>query len=295
MSTKKDTNFDEINLPQHDEGISADIKILKEYAKKTVKSSKAVAKLNAAEQMFVFLQTESPTDPDYAQEINACKNRIIELKKAQEEAKKAQEEAAARAHAQAEARKEREWEEKARLAEAQQSHKEAALQQEMRKKLIVKAVCGILVFIVACVIISSVVSTIKGIREEKAKYAPSNVSFMVTSMAPGEFENNSYTTIIQMTVQNGCTLDLAEVRGNLIVKDSQTKEVLWRGKITLSGDILGRGEKTDFTVRLYSDSKELQEHSFQEVTMTFQYTYAIFSDGSWRKWSDAKYIKVSSK
>lgn len=34
MSTKKDTNFDGINLPQHDEGISADINSLKEYAKK---------------------------------------------------------------------------------------------------------------------------------------------------------------------------------------------------------------------------------------------------------------------
>ncbi|HAZ95958.1 MAG TPA: hypothetical protein DCW73_01605 [Treponema sp.] len=295
MSTKKDTNFDGINLPQHDEGISADIKILKEYAKKTVKNSEAVAELNAAEQMLVFLQAESSTDPDYAQEINVCKNRIIELKKAQEEAKKAHEEAAARAHAQAEARKKREREEKARLAETQQRQKEAALRQERRKKLIVVAVCGILVFIVAYVIISSVVSTIKDIREEKAKYDPSNVSFTVTGMAPGEFENNSYTTVIQMTVQNGCTLDLAEVRGNLIVKDSQTEEVLWRGKITLSGDILGHGEKNDFTVKLYNDSKELQEHSFQEVTLTFQYTYAIFSDGVWREWSDAKYIKVSGK
>ena len=288
MSTKKDTNFDGINLPQHDDGISADIKILKEYAKKTVKNSEAVAELNAAEQILVFLQAASPTDSDYEHEINVCKSRIIEQKKAQEEA-------AARAHAQAEARKEREREEKARLAETQQRQKEAALQQERRKKLIVKAVCGILVFIVAYVIISSVVSTVKDIREEKAKYDPSNVSFMVTGMAPGEFENNSYTTVIQMTVQNGCTLDLAEVRGNLIVKDSQTEEVLWRGKITLSGDILGHGEKTDFTVRLYSDSKELQEHSFQEVTMTFQYTYAIYSDGVWREWSDAKHIKVSGK
>lgn len=288
MSTKTDTNFDGINLPQHDEGISADIKILKEYANKAVKNSKSVAELNAAEQILVFLRVESSTDSDYEQEINICKNRIVEQNKMQEEA-------AARAHAQAEARKEREREEKARLAETQQRQKEAALQQERRKKLIVKAVCGILVFIVACVIISSVVSTIKDIREEKAKYDPSNVSFMVTGMAPGEFENNSYTTIIHMTVQNGCTLDLAEVRGNLIVKDSQTEEVLWRGKITLSGDILGHGEKTDFTVRLYSDSKELQEHSFQEVTMTFQYTYAIYSDGVWREWSDAKHIKVSGK
>lgn len=288
MSTKKDTNFDGINLPQHDEGISADIKILKEYANKAVKNSKSVAELNAAEQILVFLRVESPTDSDYEQEINICKNRIVEQNKMQEEA-------AARAHAQAEARKEREREEKARLAETQQRQKEAALQQERRKKLIVKAVCGILVFIVACVIISSVVSTIKDIREEKAKYDPSNVSFTVTGMAPGEFENNSYTTVIQMTVQNGCTLDLAEVRGNLIVKDSKTEEVLWRGKITLSGDILGHGEKNDFTVKLYNDSKELQEHSFQEVTMTFQYTYTIFSDGVWREWSDAKYIKVSGK
>lgn len=286
MSTKTDTNFDGINLPQHDDGISADINFLNEYAKKTVKNSNSVTELNVAEQILVFLQVESPTDSDYEQEINICKNRIVEQNKMQEEA-------AARAHAQAEARKEREREEKARLAETQQRQKEAALQQERRKKLIVKAVCGILVFIVACVIISSVVSTVKDIREEKAKYDPSNVSFMVTGMAPGEFENNSYTTIIHMTVQNGCTLDLAEVRGNLIAKDSQTEEVLWRGKITLSGDILGHGEKTDFTVRLYSDSKELQEHSFQEVTMTFQYTYAIYSDGVWREWSDAKHIKVS--
>lgn len=288
MSTKTDTNFDGINLPQHDDGISADINFLKEYAKKTVKNSNSVTELNVAEQILVFLRVESPTDSDYEQEINICKNRIVEQNKMQEEA-------AARAHAQAEARKEREREEKARLAETQQRQKEAALQQERRKKLIVKAVCGILVFIVACVIISSVVSTVKDIREEKAKYDPSNVSFMVTGMAPGEFENNSYTTIIHMTVQNGCTLDLAEVRGNLIAKDSQTEEVLWRGKITLSGDILGHGEKTDFTVRLYSDSKELQEHSFQEVTMTFQYTYAIYSDGVWREWSDAKHIKVSGK
>lgn len=288
MSTKTDTNFDGINLPQHDDGISADINFLKEYAKKTVKNSNSVTELNVAEQILVFLQVESPTDSDYEQEINICKNRIVEQNKMQEEA-------AARAQDQAEKRKKREQEKKARLAETQQRQKEATLRQARRKKLIVVAVCGILVLIVAYVIISSVVSTVKDIREEKAKYAPSNVSFMVTSMAPGEFENNSYTTIIHMTVQNGCTLDLAEVRGNLIVKDSQTEEVLWRGKITLSGDILGHGEKTDFTVRLYSDSKELQEHSFQEVTMTFQYTYAIYSDGVWREWSDAKHIKVSGK
>ena len=288
MSTKKDTNFDGINLPQHDEGISADINFLKEYANKAVKNSKSVAELNAAEQILVFLRAESPTDSDYEQEINVCKSRIIEQKKAQEEA-------AARAHDQAEKRKKRAQEKKARLAETQQHQKEATLRQARRKKLIVVAVCGILALIVACVIISSAVSAVKDIREKKAKYDPSNVSFTVTGMAPGEFENNSYTTVIQMTVQNGCTLDLAEVRGNLIVKDSQTEEVLWRGKITLSGDILGHGEKNDFTVKLYNDSKELQEHSFQEVSITFQYTYAIFSDGAWREWSDAKYIKVSSK
>lgn len=288
MSTKTDTNLDGINLPQHDDGISADINFLKEYAQKTVKNSNSVTELNVAEQILVFLRVESPTDSDYEQEINICKNRIVEQNKMQEEA-------AARAQDQAEKRKKREQEKKARLAETQQRQKEAALRQARRKKLIVVAVCGILALIVAYVIISSVVSTVKDIREEKAKYDPSNVSFMVTGMAPGEFENNSYTTIIHMTVQNGCTLDLAEVRGNLIVKDSQTEEVLWRGKITLSGDILGHGEKTDFTVRLYSDSKELQEHSFQEVTMTFQYTYAIYSDGVWREWSDAKHIKVSGK
>lgn len=288
MSTKTDTNFDGINLPQHDDGISADINFLKEYAKKTVKNSNSVTELNFAEQILVFLRVESPTDSDYEQEINICKNRIVEQNKRQEEA-------AARAQDQAEKRKKREQEKKARLAETQQRQKEATLRQARRKKLIVVAVCGILTLIVAYVIISSVVSTVKDIREEKAKYDPSNVSFMVTGMAPGEFENNSYTTIIHMKVQNGCTLDLAEVRGNLIVKDSKTEEVLWRGKITLSGDILGHGEKTDFTVRLYSDSKELQEHSFQEVTMTFQYTYAIYSDGVWREWSDAKHIKVSGK
>lgn len=288
MSTKTDTNLDGINLPQHDDGISADINFLKEYATKTVKNSNSVTELNVAEQILVFLRVESPTDSDYEQEINICKNRIVEQNKMQEEA-------AARAQDQAEKRKKREQEKKARLAETQQRQKEAALRQARRKKLIVVAVCGILALIVAYVIISSVVSTIKDIREEKAKYDPSNVSFTVTGMAPGEFENNSYTTVIQMTVQNGCTLDLAEVRGNLIVKDSKTEEVLWRGKITLSGDILGHGEKTDFTVRLYSDSKELQEHSFQEVTMTFQYTYAIYSDGVWREWSDAKHIKVSGK
>mgnify|MGYP001154248754 CR=1 FL=1 len=220
MPTKKDTYFDGIILPQHDEGISADINFLKESAKKTVKNSNSVTELNVAEQILVFLQVESPTDSDYEQEINICKNRIVEQNKMQEEA-------AARAQDQAEKRKKREQEKKARLAETQQRQKEATLRQARRKKLIVVAVCGILALIVAYVIISSVVSTVKDIREEKAKYDPSNVSFMVTGMAPGEFENNSYTTIIHMTVQNGCTLDLAEVRGNLIAKDSQTEEVLW--------------------------------------------------------------------
>lgn len=39
MSTKTDTNFDGINLPQHDDGISADINFLKEYAKKQLKTA----------------------------------------------------------------------------------------------------------------------------------------------------------------------------------------------------------------------------------------------------------------
>ena len=170
--------------------------------------------------------------------------------------------------------------------EAERARREAErLQAEKvaKKKKMIKLIIAlsIVAVIVISIIIGVAVSNKK--KQEAAKleelnYGCSHISMTVDSKTNGEQSYGYYITNFKITIINGCQRDITYLKCNMLINAVDSDVQLWKGDVSLTGDVSSNGGKSTWNLELKSTSNELWNYPLVGLKIQCQWTRATFDE-----------------
>lgn len=175
---------------------------------------------------------------------------------------------------------------RAQEAERERRRKEQArieAEKAERKKRMIKL--GVILGIIAAIVIAIIIGVASNnkkkeeeARLEELRYGCSHISMIIDSKTNGEQSYNYYITNFKITIKNDCQRDITYLACNLLINSVDSDIQLWKGDVTLTGDVSADGGKSTWNLELKSTSNELWNYPLEGLKIQCKWTSATFDE-----------------
>ena len=171
---------------------------------------------------------------------------------------------------------------RAQEAERERIRKEQQRIEDEKKRNIRSGVSlGLLIVIIASIFIGIVLNNKK--KEEEARidelrYGCSHISMTIDSKTNGEQSYNYYITNLKITIKNDCQRDITYLDCNLLINSVDSNVQLWKGDVTLNGNVSSYGGNSSWNLELKSTSNELWNYPLEGLKIQCKWTSARFDE-----------------